>query len=963
MSEPWMVTTLRRSARLLGRTGPESSDAALLDRLAREGDGEAFGELLTRHGPAAWALCRRLVRSEQDAEDVFQATFLVLARDADRVRKAASVRSWLYGVAARIGRRVRARGDRVPDPARLRPPAAPADPAADLRWIEVRSALDEELARLPDALRAPVLLCYFDGLTQDEAAAELGWTARAVKHRIARARGLLRARLGRRGIDLSAALAVPLLSAGGISAVSPVLLHNLTTAAGDLARGRPPGLSPAVAALTRSEAPVASSLRLAVLLASGAGLLAVGSLIGRPAGPDAAPPPAVVAAPPAPAAEPDPTLPPGEVRIGTTQFRHVGWHSRVFFTDGGKTLLLAGEGTVVRFWDVASGKTLHEIALKGSYEDAAFAHTANLLAVVGWHFPSGEGAPSEDVLWLIDTVARKHVRTVRLPARIGGNSRQVRVSADGKRVVVEYEGDVQVIDARTGDELFRHKGRINAGTLALSPDGKTIAFGRYDVYVWAWDSGGEPRKLAAIGGSGTELVTFTPDGQSLHVAGNGSRVMTFDVATGRQTGTFDVGASPWKWSYSPDGKTLAVVYHRSSRADGFDQAVVLWDPMTGKETGRFPVGRTTASHVSWSPDGVRLAAATDYRAWVWDVKTGRPLGPSDPGHEGSITAFAFAPDGRLFTASDDHTVRSWDPATGKPGLELVHDGWVRDVAVSPDGALVAGSALRNDLRIWDAKTGAERFRLLGNGPMGGRRTVRFTPDSRRLVAWGDDLYLRVWDVRNGKLLAEHRTLPEGITEEQLADERTARIELMGFAPADVSGDGSTFAFCRYKVVQVFDVETGKERMKFEANSNGVERLALSPDGRRLAITGRGKQVTTRLPDGGTRYSLEPAHAVAVWDLAAKKAVWEAAVPGSGSRAIAFSPDGTRLAELASGEDRTSAVRVRDAGTGKDLGRIDLPRSGGHLAFDRTGRRLAVAHWDTTATVYDLDAALKPTAPK
>src|SRR5262249_12856612 len=160
----------------------------------------------TRHGPAVWALCRRLVRSEPDAEDVFQATFLVLARDTARVRKSASVGSWLYGVASRLARKSRARRGRVPDPARPPAPPPPPEPTAGLSWNEVGAALDEDRARLPDSLRAPLLLCYFDGKTQDEAASELGWRARAVKARVARGRELLRARLTRRGIELPAAL-------------------------------------------------------------------------------------------------------------------------------------------------------------------------------------------------------------------------------------------------------------------------------------------------------------------------------------------------------------------------------------------------------------------------------------------------------------------------------------------------------------------------------------------------------------------------------------------------------------------------------------------------------------------------------------------------------------------------------------------------------------------------------------
>src|SRR5687768_4165665 len=133
MSDPRLGAILRHASRLVGRAGTPTTDAALLGRLTR-GDSAAFAELVARYGPNVWALCRRLVRSEPDAEDVFQATFLVLARDASRVRKAASVGSWLFGVATRIGRKARERARRAPDPRRLTRGEAPRDPAAELSW-------------------------------------------------------------------------------------------------------------------------------------------------------------------------------------------------------------------------------------------------------------------------------------------------------------------------------------------------------------------------------------------------------------------------------------------------------------------------------------------------------------------------------------------------------------------------------------------------------------------------------------------------------------------------------------------------------------------------------------------------------------------------------------------------------------------------------------------------------------
>ncbi|AWM36887.1 ECF RNA polymerase sigma factor SigE [Gemmata obscuriglobus] len=962
MLDPRTGTALYRAASRAG-PGAAATDRALLERFARDHDPGAFTELLARHGPTVWAVCRRATRTEADAEDAFQATFLVLARRAARVRKAASVGSWLYGVASRIGRKARARADRAPDPARLMSPSPAPPPDAGLSWSEVRTALDEELAQLPDDLRAVVLLCYFQGLTQDETAAQLGWTARTVKARVARARGLLRARLTRRGIELAAALAVPLLTADAGATVPPHLRTALASFATDMTRGARTGLrlSPSVVALARTEVSAVKMIRLVALCATAAGLMAAGMLSGRPpvsptGNATAAAP---VSAPPAP--EPPQKIPAAGVRIGTTEFRQVGWHSRVFFANGGKTLLTAGEGAIVRFWDIEQGKTTHEIQLKGLYNDAAATPSGDLLAVAGIHWPKGKDQDSEPVLWLIDTPRRTVRHTVALPPRLGGNSQKVALSADGRRAVVEQEGDVQVIDTKSGEELMRHKGRINAGTLAVSRDGKRIAFGRHDLYLWEWESGEEPRKLASRSVTGVETAAFAPNGKSLYAVADGGKVAWLDVATGRRTGTLDLDGTPWKWSFSPDGRTIAVTYvsHLRSKSSG---AVVLWDPLSAKEIGRFPVGQTEAKHVSWSADGTRLAAVTNYRLWVWDVKTGKPIGPSSIGHEGQVSGFAFGPDGRLFTAGDDHTVRSWSPDTGAQGLELIHDSWVRGVAVSPDGALVAGSALRNDLRIWDAKTGAERFRLLGNGESGGQRRARFTPDGRRLAAWGDDMYLRVWDTRNGKLLSEHRTVPAGITEAQLDDPWQHKYLLLGFAAADISADGSTFAFCNSKAVQVFDATTGKQRGAFEPDPNGVTALALSPDGQVLATAGRGTVTETRSPDGRTRSTAADDHRTVLRDVATQKVLWGATSPGSWSGGLTFSPDGKLLAEV-TGEEKGYAVRVWEVGSGKELGRIALPGRGNQVTFDRTGRRLAVANWDTTATVYDLDTALKPVEPK
>jgi RNA polymerase sigma factor (sigma-70 family) len=959
MPDPRIAGLLRRTTRLATRPGPVATDAALLSGVARDGDPAAFTELLARHGPGVWAVCRRVVRTEADAEDVFQATFLVLARDAARVRKASSVASWLFGVAHRLGRKARVRLARTPDPARLAARSAP-DPAAAVTWDEVRAALDEELARLPDGLRAPLLLCYYHGLTQDEAAAELGWTARTVKARVARGRAVLRARLTRRGIELPAALAVPLLAA--VPGPAPArLTEPLAVAAANVARRQPPGdgVPAAAVELAHSGARAMHSFRTAVGLACAAAIATVGIAFGLRGG-SAPADPQPPAPTPAPAAEP---LRPGEVaRIGTTQFRQTGWHHRIFFTPNPDVIVVKAEGARLRFWDVPTGKSVHDLIIpEADLGDADATPGGNLLAVTGTHWADRQSGKAHAAVWLVDTTARKVLRRLDMPGVDRAVHQSVRVSADGRRVFTAADGDLRVWDAGTGDELLRHQHRGGSDAFAVSRDGKAVAFGRYDLHLWRWDTGEEPKPFARFGGFGVEAAWFAADGRSVYVDRTGSgQLAAWDVTTGRQTGHVPLSGALSVYAVSPDGKTLALAVHRSEPKEPQGGLVVeLVDAATGQAVRRLPAGRTGVSHLRWSEDGARLAAVTEYQAWVWDVKTGRVLGPVRPGHEGTITALAFAPDGTLFTASDDHTVRSWD-AAGRPGPVLTAAGWVRGLALSPDGSLVAGSALRDDLRVWEAKTGRQRFRLLGNGRNGGVRVVRFTPDGGRLVAWGDDEFLRVWDMRNGRLLAEHTTRP--------ADKKTDpddpfgdRDRFVGMTAAAVSPDGTAFALSSGKAIRLIDPMTGVVRQTLDADLNWLGRIAFSPDGKRLAAAGRGKGIDTKLPDGRTRHSTANEHPISVWDAASGERVWEALAPGHWCSDLAFSPDGARLAEVAVVDGGPYAVRLRDAATGADAGRIDLPGRGGHLAFDGPGRRLAVSFSDTTAVVYDLATAITPPA--
>jgi RNA polymerase sigma factor (sigma-70 family) len=221
------------------RAGPApngADDAELLDRFVRNRDEAAFEVLVWRHGTMVHNVCRRVLRDAHAAEDAFQATFLVLVRKAASIGRRESLAGWLYRVAYRVALRARSRA--VPRPAADLPEPAAPEPDAVL-WRDLRPVLDEEVGRLPQKYRLPVVLCYLSGLTTDEAARQLGVPRGTVLSRLAWARQRLRARLSLRGVAPSAALLGALLASEAAAPASAALVGAAIRAALAFAAGQP----------------------------------------------------------------------------------------------------------------------------------------------------------------------------------------------------------------------------------------------------------------------------------------------------------------------------------------------------------------------------------------------------------------------------------------------------------------------------------------------------------------------------------------------------------------------------------------------------------------------------------------------------------------------------------------------------------------------------------------------------
>ncbi|HZY86352.1 MAG TPA: sigma-70 family RNA polymerase sigma factor, partial [Gemmataceae bacterium] len=193
MAEPSTSPVLRHLRRLAAEPpGDALTDRQLLARFAAGGDGGAFAELVRRHGPMVLAVCRRVLGNEADAEDAFQATFLVLARKAAATRWEASAAGWLYEVARRVASDMRARARRRLAHEARATLAREEAAVAGADWGELQEALDGELGRLPKRYREPLLLCYWQGLTRDAAARRLGLPLRTLDRRLAQGRDRLR---------------------------------------------------------------------------------------------------------------------------------------------------------------------------------------------------------------------------------------------------------------------------------------------------------------------------------------------------------------------------------------------------------------------------------------------------------------------------------------------------------------------------------------------------------------------------------------------------------------------------------------------------------------------------------------------------------------------------------------------------------------------------------------------------
>ncbi len=664
MAEGPVQSVLRQVRKLVGSQDAQGlADGELLNRFTTHRDEAAFEVLMWRHGPMVLALCRRVLKNRHDAEDAFQATFLTLARKAASIAKHHSLGGWLSRVAYRIALRVKtsAKGS-LPRRDGLNQLHA-SEGADQIGREDLRVLLDQEIERLPEKYRLPIVLCYFQGKTNQEAAQQLRCPVGTVFTRLHRARRLLRGRLSRRGLALSAStLAAALTQSRASAALPPTLVPAGVSAAARFAAGNStaPGIvSPhaitlaegALRAMKMTKVKLMTALLAVLALGVTVGGLVYAAIADDTATPEQPRPSSVQAE-----KKPQESPKPGVARVEDSR-RLTSWREgptfkglahppyTIAFSNDGTGVAAADHQGFAKVWDVAKEK-----------EHASFK----------WKTPAEVPAP------------KVYIPPVYTHA----------FSPDLKTLALGYEdGSIKLWNLTTGKvqiTLQGHKSIVN--WLSFCPDGKQMVSASYDDTIRLWDLAKE-KELAAYQTKHEPLeLAMSRDGKTLaaHLVPHRGRgnpnfadayVTLLDGTTLKPRGpAFPVGAHAFTLSFalSPDGAVLATASMR--------HVVTLWDTKTGKELRKLPPG----SYVAFAPDGKTLAVGLvevkpkegDWRhraVALYDTATGEQT--AFLGHVDELGRMAFAPDSKTLLRA---TGLGRNPAVNyAPGKEPTYWGGVQ----------------------------------------------------------------------------------------------------------------------------------------------------------------------------------------------------------------------------------------------------------------------------------------------
>jgi RNA polymerase sigma factor (sigma-70 family) len=925
-----MAIVLQRvldSLRGLVERPQQFGDAELVRRFVATRDEAAFAELLERHGPMVLGVSRRLLHDMHAAEDVVQATFLTLACKANTLHHPERLAGWLHATAFRLALRVRTQSKRP-----LEQTLATAnDPLEELSAREMFTTVEEELARLPDVYRLPLVLCGLENLSQEETAKRLGWSAGSVRGRLERGRKLLRERLTRRGI------ALPVAFIGTALCNTLTLPPDLSASTLALAFGRtlPSTTVRELLAFTGSRS---SATKLVLVL--GVAVITWG----------------IIGAPTTVSHEQDPPVKKEEVkkevkiadeplpdgalmRLGTTRQRAVD--VKLAFRADNKAIIGLHSGRFISVWESATGQRSEYFDL--TKEDFI---EAMLSADGRWVF----GSRYDDVCLLWDV--QKKVEK-KLDLNLKGRVEESAFSADGKLLgVVNSQGrtkHVHVRELASDKVLLQTDLTIDAGTypIAFSPDGRyfIVPFMSVEKGTHCWD--------LTTGQKVWNLTEFAPQQMAVTNQRVYSAFQKYNVVN------------------LADGKTIKG--QLETKIGGLDHLAVTPDDsklLFSAAKGLTVVDPNNAAAKTMllpkagdnfvvSPDG-KTVVTTNGELQHWNLTTGKPLWPetSTVGHTNEALALKFSADGkRLVSGGRDGSVRVWDTTTGKTlrlwggmgatrniPLSSAQSAGIRSVDITPDGKMVAAGGSDEKIFLWNAETGEALATIDLPQRRGGEQTryidfIRLAPDGSRVTAYFNATL-------HTRRLGERNPTPSALmmTWDIKTNKATAELEVPHFERrhAAVSPfDGSL----PYKQTLI-SAKSGLESVKLVEATDHDEHATFSADGLLLARGHAKVRKDSIGPDG-----------VYVWDAQTGHVVAKLSTP-SWVAQLEFHPDSRFLAI-----NDLDSVRLIDCASGRVVWKKTMPpyqrcfsTAGSYascLAFTNDGRRLATGMPDGSILLWKL----------